>query len=180
MKKLGIIIGSLRKESFNRKVAEYLGDHLKDRFEVEFIDLAPLSMYNQDLDGTPPQAWLDFRKQVEQSEAFLFVSPEYNRSMPAVLKNALDIASRPDRQNMWAKKPALLVTASPGKMGGVSSSLQLKQTMSFLEMYLMPQPELYLGEIHLALDESGKLTNERTTSFLNKAGDAFVEWTNKF
>lgn len=180
MKKLGVIIGSLRKDSFNRKVAEYMMGQLKSDFDVEIIEIGALQLYNQDFDENPPQEWVDFRKKVAQKDAYLFVSPEYNRSMPAALKNALDVASRPMGENVWAKKPGAVVTVSPGAMGGFGSNHQLRQTMAFLDLYIMTQPEAYIGEIHKALDESGKLTSERTQSFLQKISSEFVNWTKNF
>lgn len=180
MKKLGVIIGSLRKDSYNRKVATYMASQLGNDFEVEIIEIGDLPLYNQDFDDAPPQEWVDFRKKVAEKNAYLFVSPEYNRSMPAVLKNALDVASRPMGENVWAKKPGAIVTVSPGKMGGFGSSQHLRQTMSFLDIYIMNQPEAYIGEIQDALDENGNLTSERTQSFLQKISSEFVNWTKNF
>lgn len=180
MKKLGIIIGSLRKESYNRKIAEYMVNQLDSDFEVEILEIGKLALYNEDLDDNPPSEWTDFRKKVKEKDAYLFVSPEYNRSMPAVLKNALDVASRPMQENVWNDKPGAVITASPGAIGGFGSNHHLRQTMTFLNLHIMAQPEAYLGGIDQALDEDGNLTNERTLAFLQKIALEFKKWTDKF
>ena len=180
MKKLGVIVGSLRKESYNRKVANYMMEQLKNDFEVEVIEIGNLPLYNEDLDDNPPIDWIGFRDKVKKMDAYLFVSPEYNRSIPAVLKNALDVASRPMQENVWSNKAGAIITASPGKIGGFGANHHLRQTMSFLNIHVMDQPEAYLGEIHEALDDKGNLTSERTLSFLQKIASEFKNWTDKF
>ncbi|MDR0286331.1 MAG: NAD(P)H-dependent oxidoreductase, partial [Clostridiales bacterium] len=138
-KTIGILVGSLRRDSFNKKVAEYLSGLLKEQFNVCFPDISSLVMYNQDLDNEKdtPREWLQFRKEVKSLDAVLFVTPEYNRSMPPVLKNALDIASRPYTANSWSGKPGAVVSVSPGKIGGFGASQHLRQSASCLNIYMM-------------------------------------------
>ncbi|MEG0364472.1 MAG: NAD(P)H-dependent oxidoreductase [Erysipelotrichales bacterium] len=180
MKKLGVIVGSLRKDSYNKKVAEYFMQRLEGDFDINFIEIGNLELFNEDLEDNEPASWNKFRTSIKEMDAFLFVTPEYNRSIPGALKNALDVASRPFPNNEWAKKPTLLVTASPGGIGGFGAGQHFRNIASMLNMYVMPQPEVYLGQIHKSFDENGSLTNERTTSFLDTVSQSFIEWTNNF
>jgi chromate reductase len=139
-------------------------------------------MYNQDYDdeGHPPAEWTRFRKEVKALDGCLFVTPEYNRSFPPVLKNALDIASRPYGQNLWSGKPGAVIGVSPGKLGAFGAGNQLRQTMAFLNIFLMQQPEAYIGEAASLFDEQGKLTNQGTADFLRQYADAFAAWALRF
>lgn len=170
MKKIGIITGSLRKESFTKKLAAALADYL-DGCDCEFIGI-DLPMYNEDLDAAPPASWTAFRGKIAAKDAYIFATPEYNRSMPAVIKNALDIASRPYGQNVWAGKRAMLVGVSPGAFGGFGSCQHLKNSMAFLDIRLMNQPEAYIGNIAASLDENGKPA-EKLAGFLQKLAEEF-------
>jgi len=180
-KKIGVLVGSLRRDSFNRKVANYLADLLEKQFDVKFLDISYLVLYNQDLDddNETPQEWLRFRDEVRGSDAVLFVTPEYNRSMPAALKNAIDIASRPYAANAWSGKPGAVISASPGSIGGFGASSHLRQCASCLNIYMMQQPEAYIGGIAGAVDENG-VTDQRVQDSLRKFADAFSSWINKF
>ncbi|MDR0994958.1 MAG: NAD(P)H-dependent oxidoreductase [Tannerella sp.] len=174
-KRIGIFVGSLRKASFSKKVACYVGGLLKGRFAVEMIDLAPLCMFNQDYDdeGATPAAWTAFRQQVKRLDGLLFFTPEYNRSMPALLKNALDIGSRPMGQNVWDGKPAAVVGVSPGKIGGALGVQALRAPLAFLNLRLMQQPEVYLGDAAALFDEQGEPVSEGTAGFLKGFAEAY-------
>ena len=179
-KTIGVLVGSVRRDSFNKKVAQRLAAELEERFEVKFIDIGSLAMYNQDLDNpqdTPPE-WLSFRQEVKASDAVLFVTPEYNRSMPPVLKNALDIGSRPYGENAWDGKPGAVVSASPGRIGGFGSSNHLRQTATWLNIYMMQQPEAYIGGVANMVDADG-VSDPWLQGFLKKFADAFAAWIDK-
>lgn len=174
MKKIGIIVGSLRKESFSRKVAAALGGGMGDGYELLPLDI-DLPMYNQDLDDAPPAAWESFRAAAASCDAFMFITPEYNRSFPAIIKNALDIGSRPYGQNLWAGKKALVVGVSPGALGGCLSVNHLRQTMAFVDLRVMQQPEGYIGNIAGSLDADGKPT-EKLAGFLKTIAESYKKW----
>lgn len=171
MKKVGIIVGSLRKDAFSKQVAKNTAEKLNQYFETEFIEIGNLPYYNQDLEveGSVPQAWTDFRNTVKNVDAILFVTPEYNRSLPAVVKNALDVGSRPMADSVWNKKPAAIISNSPGNIGGFGANHHLRQTLAFLNMPVLGQPEVYLSQIHTLLQEDGTIV-EGTSKFL----DSFV------
>jgi len=174
---IGILVGSLRRDSFSKKVAAHLAMLLEAQFDITFLDPAPLSMYNQDLDNVAdtPQSWLDFRNAVRAVDAVLFVTPEYNRSMPPVLKNALDIASRPMAENAWSKKPGAVVSVSPSRIGGFGANQHLRQSASCLNIYMMQQPEAYVSDIADSVGTNG-VTDKQTQDFLQKFADAFAGW----
>ena len=180
-KTVGILVGSLRRDSANKKVAQYLSGLLEERFDVKFLDIANLVLYNQDLDNDSdvPHEWLEFRREVKALDAVLFVTPEYNRSMPAALKNALDIASRPHAENAWSGKPGAVASVTPGKIGGFGANHHLRQTASCLNIYMMQQPEAYIGGIDSAVDADG-VTDESVQGFLRKFADAFADWVGRF
>ena len=178
-KKIAILVGSLRKESFNRKVANALIKLAPPTLKLEIVELDSLSMYNQDLDETPPAAWTAFRSRVKAFDGVLFVTPEYNRSVPPVLKNALDIGSRPYGQSVWDAKPGAVISVSPGALGGFGANHHLRQTLVFLNIPAMPQPEAYLGNAGKLFDAGGNITNYATVEFLRKFLEAFAAWVSK-
>ena len=143
--KIAVVVGSIRKESLNLKMAKALIAIQPADFEMQIVEIGQLSMYNPDLDETPPKEWVDFRNQIKAASAVLFVTPEYNRSVPGVLKNAIDIGSRPYGHSAWAKKPAAIVTVSPGAAGGFGANHHLRQSLVFLDMPTLQQPEAYIG-----------------------------------
>ena len=179
-RKIGIFVGSLRRDSFSRSIAKAVAALAQEDFEVGFIDIGNLPLYNQDYDddGHTPQAYVSFRKEVAALDGLLFVTPEYNRSMPAVLKNALDVGSRPYGQSIWNGKPGALISVSPGGFGGFGANQQLRQPMSFLNILLLQQPEVYIGNVEALLNEEGELVNESTQKFLKEFMDAFSRWIN--
>ncbi len=178
IKKIAVLVGSLRKESFSRKVANTLNTLAPKDFEMEEVDMSKLSIYNQDLDdeGNVPTAWTAFRKEIEKYDAILFVTPEYNRSVPALLKNALDIGSRPYGKNVWDGKPGAVVSVSPGGLSAFGANHHLRQSLVFLNIPTMQQPEAYIGNVATLFDEAGALINDNTREFLQNFIDAFVNW----
>jgi chromate reductase len=151
-------------------------------FEMKPVEIGGLPMFNQDYDDEDrtPAEWIRFREEVKALDGFLFVTPEYNRSVPPVLKNALDIASRPHGQNCWAEKPGAIIGVTPGKLGAFGAGQHLRQTMAFLNIFLMQQPEAYISNAASLFDEQGEMANEDTRKFLRDYADAFVRWVGKF
>jgi len=170
------LVGSLRKDSFNRKAAQALAELAAPRLAFDFVEIGNLPLYNQDLDVDPPQVWKVFREHVRALDAVLFVTPEYNRSVPGVLKNAIDVGSRPYGQSAWQGKPAAVVSVSLGGIGGFGANQHLRQSLVFLDMPVLQQPEAYIGGAASLFDESGKLKNEGTRAYFKKFVDSFAHW----
>ncbi|MDR0841026.1 MAG: NAD(P)H-dependent oxidoreductase [Christensenellaceae bacterium] len=180
-KTIGIFIGSLRKESFSKKIALSVAKMLEGQFETRLVELGGLAMFNQDFDdsGNTPPAWTAFRNEVKALDAFLFVTPEYNRCVPAVLKNALDIGSRPYGHSVWDGKPGGVISVSIGKLGGFGANHDLRQAVVFLNIFMLQQPEAYIGGVANILDAAGNITDAGTRDFLQSYADAFAAWINK-
>ena len=175
--KIAIIVGSLREGSINRKVARSICGLRDDNLDCSMIEIGDLPLYNQDLDSSPPPQWTRFREQVAASDGVLFCSPEYNRSVPGVLKNAIDIGSRPYGQSVFDKKPAAIVTASPGAIGGFGANHHLRQSCVFLNMPMMLQPEAYLGHVSDdSFDENGCLREGTLKEVVTTVAHAFHDW----
>ena len=179
IKNIAVVIGSLRKDSFNRKMANALITLAPDSLHLKILEIDELPMYNQDLDETPPVAWTDFRTRLRDFDGVLFVTPEYNRSVPAVLKNAIDVGSRPYGKSAWDGKPAAVVSVSPGHIGGFGANHHLRQSLVFLNVHVMAQPEAYISNAGDLFDKDGKLTNESTLSFSRQFMLAFSDWVNR-
>lgn len=174
-KKIGLIVGSLRKDSFTKKVMENLNGLFPEGYETEFIDITGLEFYNEDIDsGNPPESYVKFREELEKYDAFVFGTPEYNRSIPAVLKNALDVGSRPYGANKWDGKPAGVVSVTPGTSGAMAANHTLRQVFVFVNLIPMQQPEAYLSNIAEYIDENGNLA-DATVELLQGFVDAFVK-----
>lgn len=181
MNNIGIIVGSLREKSFNKSIARYISSQLAKNYNVQIIDISKLPLYNPDMDfDNVPKEWTDFRSLTKSMDAYLFVTPEYNRSFPASIKNALDVGSRPYENNIWDSKPCAVISVSTGKIGGFGANNHLRQTLAFLNLLVMAQPEAYLGEIEEALDENGEVSSERTKTYLNKFLHKFILWIEYF
>lgn len=180
MTKYGVIVGSIRENSYSKGVADALVAGLPADAEVTYLNIADLPLYNQDFDAASPEAYTRFRNDVLAQDAFIFVTPEHNRSIPAALKNALDVASRPWGQNVWAGKPALVASQSISGIAGVLAHHVLRQTLVFLDMPTLQQPELYIGNVGTLADESGQITNADTKAFLADAAQKFVTFADKF
>jgi chromate reductase, NAD(P)H dehydrogenase (quinone) len=175
-KKIVVLVGSLRKESYNRKMAKALMKLSPDSLSLEIIEIGGLPLYNQDVDDDPPAAWSEFRERLKKFDGVLFVTPEYNRSVPGVLKNAIDVGSRPYGKNAWAGKPGAVVSVSPGAIGGFGANHHLRQSLVFLNVPAMQQPEAYIGKAGDLFDERGDLTNASTREFAAKFMNAFASW----
>jgi chromate reductase len=175
-KKVAVLVGSLRKESFNRKIANVLIELSPHNLNLKILEIEKLQMYNEDLDATPPSEWTQFRQQLSDYDALLFVTPEYNRSVPAVLKNALDVGSRPYGASAWNAKPGAVVSVSVGAVGGFGANHHLRQSLVFLNVPAMPEPEAYIGDVAKLFNESGKLINDSTEKYLKKFMLAFSDW----
>lgn len=179
-KKIGIIVGSLRKDSLNKKVATYFASVLPTGFEPTFIEIGDLPLYNEDLDieGAVPQAWGRFRQEMANVDGVYFFTPEYNRSVPAALKNALDVGSRPYGHSIWDGKPALVVSVSPGAISGFGANHHLRQSLVFLNMPTLQQPEAYIGNALTIFDEEGKI-KAQTAEFFDLISRKYIEFFNK-
>ena len=177
-KNVGVFVGSLRKGSYSRKIAKELMRVSPDSLRMEEVLLGNLPLYNQDYDdeNKVPREYGTFRDQVRSCDAFLFVTPEYNRSVPAVLKNALDVGSRPYGQSVWDGKPGAIISVSPGKLSGFGANHHLRQSMVFLNVPILQQPEAYIGEVGTLFDENGVMTNESTRQFLRNFVETFSRW----
>ncbi len=174
---VALLIGSLRKESFSRKMANAVTEVAPPSLRFTPIDIGGLPLYNQDLDpDQPPAAWVAFRDALRPADALLFVTPEYNRSVPGVLKNAIDVGSRPYGKSVWSGKPAAVISVTPGALGGFGANHHLRQSLVFLNVPAMQQPEAYLSGVDKMFDASGKLTNDSTREFLVKFAQAFAAW----
>ena len=175
--KIAIIVGSLREGSLNRKMARAICAIRDDNLDCSMIEIGDLPLYNQDLDANPPQQWNRFRDQVRPADGVLFVSPEYNRGIPGVLKNAIDVGSRPYGQSVFDKKPAAIVTVSPGSIGGFGANHQIRQTCVFLNMPVMQQPEAYLGQVSDdSFGPNGELKDGPLKELVTKVAHAFHDW----
>jgi len=172
---VAVLVGSLRKESFNRKIAQAMIEIAPETLALSIVEIGNLPFFNQDDEPKPPAAWVEFRGRIERADAVLFVTPEYNRSVPAVLKNAIDVASRPYGQSKWDGKPATVVSVSPSAIGAFGANHHLRQSLVFLNMPALQQ-EAYIGHVDKLLDGSGKLTSDSTREFLRKHLEAFASW----
>ncbi|PRA17813.1 MULTISPECIES: NADPH-dependent FMN reductase [Pseudomonas] len=178
-KKIAVIVGSLRKESLNRLFAQEVIALAPPSLLLEIVEINELNLFNQDLEEngkSAPEAWTRFRQNMASKDGVLFFTPEYNRSVPGVLKNAIDIGSRPYGESIWAGKPAAIVSVSPGASGGFGANHHLRQSMVFLDMPLLQQPEAYIGGAAKLLGEDGNLNDDGTTQFLKKFIHAFAAW----
>jgi chromate reductase len=178
-KKIAVIIGSLRKDSLNRKVANLVIKLAPSSLQFEIIEIGNLPLFNEDLENNPPQEWVKFREHLKACDGVLFATPEYNRSIPGVLKNAIDVGSRPYGQSVWAKKPGAVVSVSPGAVGGFGANHHLRQTFVFLDIPVLQQPEVYIGQAADLFDKNGEITKKDTQTFLQKFIDAYANWMEK-
>ena len=177
---VAVLIGSLRKESFSRKIALALAELAPPSLKLDIVEIGNLPHYNQDLEtASPPAEWVAYRDRMRRADAVLFVTPEYNRSVPGALKNAIDVGSRPFGKSVYDKKPAAVVSVSPGAMSAFGANHHLRQSLVFLNMPAMQQPEVYLGGVDKLFGPDGKLANPSTKEFLGKVMQAFAVWIEK-
>lgn len=175
--KIAMLVGSLREGSINRKVAKSIcalkGDHL----DCKMIEIGDVPLYNEDLDKDPPEQWVRLRREIAACDGILFCSPEYNRGIPGVLKNAIDVASRPYGKNVFDRKPAAVITASPGSVGGALCNHSIRQSCVFLNMPVMQQPEAYLGHVNAdSFNDDGTLRDGPFKEVVTKLAYAFADW----
>jgi chromate reductase len=173
---VAVLIGSLRKESFTREVANTLIELAPPALRLEIVEIGGVSFYNQDLEANPPTDWIAFRDKLRSAEAVLFATPEYNRSVPGVLKNAIDVASRPKEKNVFDGKPGAVISVSPGALGAFGANHHLRQMLVFLNVLTMQQPEAYIAGVGKMFDEQGRLTNDSTREFLKNFVESFARW----
>ncbi|HEX6138083.1 MAG TPA: NAD(P)H-dependent oxidoreductase [Casimicrobiaceae bacterium] len=174
---VAVLVGSLRKESLNRKMANALREMAPAGLRLDGVEIGDLPLYNQDLDtDAPPPAWSAFRARIAKADAILFVTPEYNRSVPGALKNAIDVGSRPSGRSVWNGKPCGVISVSPGAIGGFGANHHLRQSLVFLNMPALQAPEAYIGGAAKLFDEQGRLANDATRELLQKFLAAFAAW----
>ncbi|MBB5213812.1 NAD(P)H-dependent oxidoreductase [Parapusillimonas granuli] len=178
-KDIAVIVGSLRKESINRKVAVALQALAPAGLALDIVEIGHLPLYNQDYDDDSPQSYVDFRRRIAAADAVLFVTPEHNRSMPAAMKNAVDIGSRPYSKSVWNGKPAGVISASPSMQGGFGANHHLRQSLVCLNLYCMPNPETYLGQAERLFDPAGQPTETARALLQNFIG-AYAKWVAGF
>jgi chromate reductase len=171
-----VLVGSLRKQSLSLKIAHALAKLSPDTLKLNVVTLHELGFFSQDLEASPPAEWLAFRDKIKASDGVLFVTPEYNRSIPGVLKNAIDIASRPYGQSSFNGRPVGIISNSPGVLGGVNAAKHLQQILPGISGSIMQQPEAYLGAVGDAFDDKGELTKDSLRDVLKVYVTAFVAW----
>jgi chromate reductase, NAD(P)H dehydrogenase (quinone) len=176
---IAVLVGSLRKESFTRKIANALPELSPPELALEIVEIGELSFYNQDLEENTPAPWVAFRDRIRRCDGVLFLTPEYNRSVPAVLKNAIDVGSRPYGASVWDGKAGGIISVSPGNIGAFGANHHLRQSFVFLNILALQQPEAYLNGVGDAFDAQGKLTSERTRGLLEKYMKAFATWVGR-
>ena len=173
---VAVFVGSLRNASLSRQVAQALTELAPPQLKLDVVEIGHLPHYNQDSDAHPPPVFTEFRARIKSADAVLFVTPEYNRSVPGVLKNALDVGSRPYGGSAWDGKPGAVVSTSIGPLGGFGANHHLRQSLVSLNVPTMAQPEAYIGSINQLFDPSGRLIDERTRASLSKFIEAYAAW----
>ena len=175
--KIAIVVGSLRKDSINLKIAKSLCAMAHDRLDCDIVPIGDLPLYNQESDASPPEQYLRFREEIAAADGVLFVTPEYNRGVPGVLKNAIDVGSRPYGKSVWNQMPAAIVSASPGSIGGFGANHQVRQACVFLNMPVMQHPEAYLGHVtDDSFDADGCLKDGPLKKLVLNLSKAFGDW----
>ena len=174
---VAVLVGSLRKDAASRKLANAFAALAPANLKFDFVEIGDLPHFDQDLESDPPAEWTAFRDRVGSADAVLFVTPEYNRSVPGVLKNAVDVGSRPYGQSVWNAKPGAVISLSPGAIGGFGANHHLRQSLVFLDVPVLQQPEAYVGGAATLFDEAGGIANEGTKKFLTGFMAKFGAWT---
>jgi chromate reductase len=176
---IGIVVGSLRKQSLNRKLAHALIGLAPDSLRLEIVEIGQLPHCNADDEASPPRVIGDFKRRIEALDGVLFVTPEYNRGVPGFLKNAIDVGSRPYGKNSWGGKPTGVISVSPGAVGAFGANHQLRQSFVFLDMPTMQQPEAYIGNAASIFNAEGEIASEPTRAFLVQYLGSFARWVEK-
>jgi chromate reductase len=180
--KIAVLVGSLRADGISHRAATALARLAPATLDLRIVPIGNLPLYNPDLEesGGDVEAWTGFRETIREMDGVLFVTPEYNRSVPAALKNAIDVGSRPYGQSAWAGKPAGVVSVSPGAIGAFGANHHLRQSLVFLDMPVLQQPEAYLGQAVALFDAEGVVSNPGTEAFLGTFLTAFARWVETF
>jgi chromate reductase len=173
---VAVIVGSLRKDSLNRRMAHALASLAPPELALEIVEIRDLALYDEDRESELPAPWVTFRERVRRAEAVLFITPEYNRSIPAPLKNAIDVGSRPYGKSVWSGKPGAIVSVSPGALGAFGANHHLRQCLVFLNVPAMQQPEAYIGGAAKLFNAQGGIENDASREFLSKFMQAFAAW----
>jgi chromate reductase, NAD(P)H dehydrogenase (quinone) len=177
---IAVIVGSLRKESFSLKIANALAKLAPSSLKLEVVTLNDVSFFNQDLEANPPADWLALRDKIQKSEGVIFVTPEYNRAIPGVLKNAIDVASRPYGKSSFLGKPVGIVSNSPGPLGGVSAAKTLQNILPGIAGPILGQPECYLNAVGDGFDDKGELAKDSLKTVLQQYVDAFATFVTRY
>jgi chromate reductase, NAD(P)H dehydrogenase (quinone) len=177
---VAVIAGSLRKESFTLKIANALARLAPDALRLEVVTLHGISFFNQDLESAPPADWLAFREKLQRSDGVLFVTAEYNRSIPGVLKNAIDVGSRPAGKSSFLGKPVGIISNSPGPLGGISAAKHLQNILPGISGPIMGQPEIYLNGVGDAFDDKGELVKDSLRTVLKQYIDAYAVFVQRY
>jgi chromate reductase, NAD(P)H dehydrogenase (quinone) len=174
VRNVAVVVGSLRKDSVSRKLANAFAA-LNPNLKFNIVEIGDLPHFDQDLESDPPAQWVRFRNEIAAADAVLFVTPEFNRSVPGALKNAIDVGSRPYGSSVWAGKPGAVISLSPGAIGGFGANHHLRQSLVFLNVPLLSQ-EAYIGNAFSLFDDSGELVSDPTVEFLRAYGQQFTAW----
>ncbi|WP_269761072.1 NADPH-dependent FMN reductase [Streptococcus dysgalactiae] len=182
MRKLGIILGSIKEKSSSKSLAKAMLPLFPESVEVSFIRIEDLPLFNPDIDkeGRRPDSYERFRQAIREQDALLFITPEYNRTIPAALKNAIEIGSRPYQQVAFSGKPAMIISQSNGSLAGFGANHHLRQSLVFLNVPVMPQPEIYLAHIHTIVDVQGNFIDSTAAQFLTDSVQAFLDFAKRF
>ena len=174
------IVGSLRRDSYTRRLVEGLARLSGAGMRIEIVEIRELSLYNQDDEESPPPAWVAFRSRIKRADGVLFATPEYNRSMPACIKNALDVGSRPRTESVWKGRPAAVISASPGTLGGFGANQHLRQTLMGVGATTMQAPEAYISGSNAVFDAGGEFVNANTRELCERFVRSFETWIGRF
>jgi chromate reductase len=178
--RVGVLIGSLRKAAYTRRLAGALARLAPTRLQHAVIEIGAMPLYNQDDEAAPPHPWTAFREEVKAADALLFVTPEYNRSIPSALKNAIDVGSRPKGASVWKGKPAAVISLSPRVIGAFGANHHLRQCLMCLDVATMPAPEAYIGGADKLFDAADDIVVPATRDFLTQFMQAFDRWIERF
>ncbi|WP_300601044.1 NAD(P)H-dependent oxidoreductase [Niabella sp.] len=174
--KIGLLVGSLRAASYSRKVAQELIRLAPSALELEILEIGDLPLYNEDLEQAVPESWIRFRDAMRAKDGVIFITPEYNRSVPGLLKNAIDVGSRPYGKSVWNRKPGAVVSVTPGALGAFGANHHLRQSMVFLNVPMMQQPEAYLSNIAACFNDPESEDRNRLDQFLEGFLKAYAAW----
>lgn len=176
---IAVLVGSLRRESLTQRFVVTLQTLAPPALALHVVPIGNLPHYNADLEEAVPAPWQDFRERIRPADGVLFATPEYNRSVPGVLKNAIDVGSRPYGQSVWSGKPAAVISVSPGAMGGFGANHHLRQPLVFLDMPTLQQPEMYVGNVERILGTDGQPADDAARQFCKKFLVAFEAWVRR-